>query len=245
MGSVQFQIAPCSSLYFFSRSIGPFQCLVNLNYRILICCSCHFQSSSLFFILASSVCKSPQCLISTLIQGDEGGHLFRLTCSVVLWEGRSTAKKYHWHVWRVLTVYGPHWVCPRSWQHVLSWCTLLRLHVALQGYCPRCALHIVHFPGLSCSGWSSQVLCKGTELIRHVFCALSRPKQLRWPGVWQKHCPRWSKHLNHLPSPDHSVSWVRHESTISVVPCVSSMELISGCNPPGRCQPSSIPGRCG
>ena len=25
VGSVQFQIVPCSSLYFFSRSIGPFQ----------------------------------------------------------------------------------------------------------------------------------------------------------------------------------------------------------------------------
>jgi len=47
VGSVQFQIVPCSSLYFFSRSIGPFQCLVNANYRVLIC-TCHFQSSSLF-----------------------------------------------------------------------------------------------------------------------------------------------------------------------------------------------------
>ena len=26
VGSAQFQIVPCSSLYFFSRSIGPFQC---------------------------------------------------------------------------------------------------------------------------------------------------------------------------------------------------------------------------
>ena len=26
VGSVQLQIVPCSSLYFFSRSIGPFQC---------------------------------------------------------------------------------------------------------------------------------------------------------------------------------------------------------------------------
>ena len=48
VGSVQFQIVLCSSLYFFSRSIGPFQCLVNVNYRVLICCACHFQSGSLF-----------------------------------------------------------------------------------------------------------------------------------------------------------------------------------------------------
>ena len=44
------QIVPCSSLYFFSRSIGPFQCLVNANYRVLIYCTCHFQSGSLFFV---------------------------------------------------------------------------------------------------------------------------------------------------------------------------------------------------
>ena len=34
VGTVQFQIVPCSSLYFFSRSIGPFKCLVNAKYRI-------------------------------------------------------------------------------------------------------------------------------------------------------------------------------------------------------------------
>ena len=70
----------------------PLPCLITVNYRVLICCTCHFQSGSLFFILASSVCKSLQCLISTLTQGGEGGHLFRLTCSVVLWGGRNTAK---------------------------------------------------------------------------------------------------------------------------------------------------------
>ena len=50
------------------------------------------------FILASSVCKPLQCLISTLTQGSKGGHLFRLICSVVLWGGKDTATKYHWHV---------------------------------------------------------------------------------------------------------------------------------------------------
>ena len=47
----------------------------------------------------------------------------------------------------------------------------------------------------------------------------------------------------HLPSPSPSVSWVRHKNAISGVPCVSSGELISDCDPPGRCQPSRIPGR--
>ena len=66
------------------------------------------------FILASSVCKSLQCLISALTQRVESGHLFRLTCSAVLWGGRKTTNKYHWRVWGVLAVFQPHWVCPRS-----------------------------------------------------------------------------------------------------------------------------------
>ena len=62
------------------------------NYRVLVCWTCQFQSSSLFFVvLASSVCKSLRCLVSALTPGCEGGHLFRLTCSVVLWGGRNTA----------------------------------------------------------------------------------------------------------------------------------------------------------
>ena len=44
VGSVQFQIVPFSSLYFLPKSVGPFQCLVSVNYRVLICCTCHLQS---------------------------------------------------------------------------------------------------------------------------------------------------------------------------------------------------------
>jgi len=32
MGSVQFQIVPCSSLYLFSRCINPLQCLVDVQF---------------------------------------------------------------------------------------------------------------------------------------------------------------------------------------------------------------------
>ena len=35
---------------------SPFQCLVNANYRILICCTCHFQSGSLFFVYFGFLC---------------------------------------------------------------------------------------------------------------------------------------------------------------------------------------------
>ena len=38
-----------------------------------------------------------------------------------------------------------------------------------------------------------------------------------------------------LPCPCHSVFWVYKLRTFSGVPCVSSGELISGCDPPGGC----------
>ena len=124
------------------------------------------------FILASSVCKSLQYLTSALTQGGEGGHLLRLTCSVVLWGGRDTANKYCWHVCGVLAVYGPHWVCPRSRQrYVLPGSTLLSLQGALQGHCPKRALHFMHFQGLSRSG--SRVLHKDTDSVGCAFLCLS------------------------------------------------------------------------
>ena len=137
---------------------------------------------------------------------------------IVLWGGRNTVNKYHWHVWGMLTVNGTYWVCPSSWRHVLSWSTLLRLQVALQGCCPKWALHFVHFPGVSCSGSGSRVLCKGTDLVGRAFCALSRSEQLRCPGAWRVHCPRWAMCLNHHPGPGCLVSRVCR---------VSSGELIS------------------
>ena len=192
MGSVQFQIVPCSSLYFFPRSIGPFQCLVNANYRVLIYCTCHFQSGSHFFILASSVCKSLQCLISTLTQEDEGGHLFKLTCSVVLWGRRNTANKYHWHVWGLLAVYGPHWVWPCSRLHVISHLLCSRSRVL----CSALSKVDPAFCSLICVLYNA--LHKGTDSVRCAFCVLPRSKQLRWPGAYQAHCPRWTMCLNHL-----------------------------------------------
>ena len=75
------------------------------------------------------------------------------------------------------------------------------------------------------------------------FSALSRSEQLRWLGAWWAYCPRWSVQLIHLPGPCHLVSWVHCENTVPSVLCVSSVELISSCDTPGRCQPSRIPGR--
>ena len=134
---------------------------------------------------------------------------------------------------------------PQLTAPVLSWSTLLRLQVAPKRNCPKWPLCCMHFPGLSCSGSGSQTFHKGTDLVGPAFCALPRSKQLRRPGAWQAHCPRWSICLNHLASHSRLVPWVHCKSTVSGVPCISSGELIPRCNPPGRCQPSRISGRLG
>ena len=58
---------------------------------------------------------------------------------------------------------------------VLSWSTLLRFQVALQGNCLKQALGCMYFPGLSHSGSGSQVLRKGTDLVGPAFCAFPGP----------------------------------------------------------------------
>ena len=67
---------------------------------------------------------------------------------------------------------------------VLSWSTLLRLQVALQGGCLKGALGCVYVPGLSHSGSGSQVLHKGTDLVGPAFGVVPRSEQLRQPGAW-------------------------------------------------------------
>ena len=193
------------------------------------------------FILASSVCKPLQCLISTLTQGGKGGHLFRLTCSVVLWGGRSPADKSHWRVWGARSVWATLGLPPLM-ACVLSWSTLPRLQVALQGNCPKQALGCVHFPGLSRSGSGFRVLHKDADSVGPVFCAL--------PGlcgfgdlVLGEHTLPAGRRVLSPPRPSPWVSRVHRKSTVSDVLCVSSGELVSGCDPPGGCQPSRIPGR--
>ena len=122
---------------------------------------------------------------------------------------------------------------------------LIRLQVALQGNCLKWALHCVHFPGLSRSGSGSRVLLKGADSVGSAFCALPRSKQLRWPGACWAHSPQVGRCvLSPLRSQLLSflgTQWERHFSVL----CVSSGELISGCDTPGGCQPSRNPGRLG
>ena len=169
------------------------------------------------FILASSVCKSLQYLTSTLTQGGKGGHLFRLTCSVVLRGGRNTGNKYHWHVWGVLTVPGPHWVCLPLTACVPFQSTLLRLQVALPGNCLKQALGCMHFPDLRHSDSDSQVLHKGTDSVGPAFCALLKYKKVRRSEAWRAYSSQLGGEFYHFPGPSCSVSWVRSGNTVSGV----------------------------
>ena len=125
----------------------------------------------------------------------------------MLWGGRNTANKYHRHVWGVLTVDGPHWVCPSTQRHMLSRSTLIRLQGALQGtvhsgpcisrtsqvkaaqvqvlrYSSRAqtqlGVHFVPFPGLSSS--DDQVLGERT-IPGRLYILITSPALAAWfPG---------------------------------------------------------------
>ena len=78
--------------------------------------------------------------------------LFRLVFSVVLWRGRETANKHHWHVWGALIACA--WTtlgCHNPRQSELSMSKPLRLPGAPRGPSPRQAVHLMYFPGSSCS----------------------------------------------------------------------------------------------
>ena len=199
---------------------------------------------SFLFILASTVCKFLQYLTSTLTQGGKGGHLFRLTCSIVLREGGTLqqislacVRSAH-SVWATLGL-------PALMACVLSWYTLLRLQVALEGNCLRWAWVV----------YTSQVYATQVHVLWYSTKAQTQLglSFVPFPGlssssdkVLAEHTlPRWGCGSYHLPSPSCSVSWVCSGSAISGVLCVSSGELISGCDPPGGCQPSKIPRRLG
>ena len=151
-----------------------------------------------------------------------------------------TTNKFRWHVWRVLTVDGPHWACQSPRQHEFPGSTLLRLQGALQWHCPKWTLCFMYFPGLSCSG--SRVFARAQTQMGCGFCDLPGPN---CSGNWVvgKRTVPGGPCIHALSNLGDSVSWVCHEGTVPGVPCVSSGELISGCDTPGRCEPSRIPGR--
>ena len=124
---------------------------------------------------------------------------------------------------------------------VLSQSALLRLQVALE--LSKAGLGCMPFPGLSCSGSGTWVLHKGADSDGPAFCALPRSEQLRQLGAWQAHSPQVGRCVL-SPPPSQRLSLLGVQGcTFSGVLCVSfvELELVSGCTPPGWCQPSRIP----
>ena len=135
----------------------------------------------------------------------------------------------------MLAVSRPHWVCPRSRR--------------------------VCFPCQHCLGsrllcWELSVAGPGLyalprfELLRFRYSGSPQRCRLSWacvlcsPRVRAAQVTRCLPNVVAatycLPRPCWSVFWVYNQRTFSGVLCVSTGELISGCDPPGRSRPSRI-----
>ena len=137
----------------------------------------------------------------------------------------SAADKCHWRVWGALAVFRPHWVCPRS------------------RVCPF-PVYTAQAAGSStgCGPW---VACTCQAQTSQVQVLRSSTKTQTWLGLHFVLSPVSSSGNQELdertllrcsatsPLPGPACFWA---------PCVSSGELISGCDLPGRCQPSRISG---
>ena len=159
--------------------------------------------------------------------------------------GRSTADKHPWRVSGALAVSGPPWVCPAH-----SVCAV--------------PVYTAQVPGSSAGELSKvdhglRALPRSNPL-RFRFWGAPQRRRLGWPSfvlfpgpsssgdqvLGACTLPRQVVRLSyHVPRPSRLASWACCETTVSGVPCVSSGELISDFDPPGRCQLSRIPGRLG
>ena len=119
---------------------------------------------SSLFILASSACKSLQCLISALTQGGEGGYSFRLTCSVALWEGRQT------------NVTGMCGECPQCLGHT--------------GFAPAHGVCAVPVYTAQAAGSSAGELSEADPGLRAL--PRSKPLWFRFLATSQRHRRRWA-----------------------------------------------------
>ena len=101
----------------------------------------------------------------------------------------------------------------------------------------------MHSPGLSHSGSvsGSWVLHKAQTWLGQHFVPVTGPR-ISGDQVLGKHSSPELKAVSYsLPCLSCLVFCVYNRRAFSGVPCVSSGELIPGCNPPGGCQPSRIP----
>ena len=157
----------------------------------------------------------------------------RLTCSVMLWGGRNTASKYHWQLWGVFPVSRTQWICPCSWCvcfHGLYFSGSRLLCQELSDAGP--GLHAFHRSKLLRFRFSST-----PQRCRLSSACVSCPSQVQAAQVTR--ClantvtPRWGSVSYGLSLPSRLVFWEYNGHAFSGVPCVSSGELISGCDPPG------------
>ena len=151
--------------------------VVGANYRVLICCTCHFQSGSLclfqflMFLVssASNFCPDTRGRWWSLFQA----HLFSRAvgreqdCKQVSLACVGSAQSVSAALGLLLLT-----AC------VLSFYTSQALCCSARNYL-RQALGCLHVPGLSCSGSGSQVLHKSADLVGPAFGALPRSEQLR------------------------------------------------------------------
>ena len=131
-------------------------------------------------LILASVCWSLECLISALTEGGSGGHVFRLTCSVVLWGERNSAKKHPG-------------LCVRTGS-AHSDSAALGLPRSLR----------VWFRGLHCSG--SRSLCRELNVAGPGLSALPRSKPLRFgfSGTPQRRRFSWGLRFVPVPGPSSS-----------------------------------------
>ena len=239
MGSVQFQIVPCSSLYFFSWSIGPFQCLVNGNYRVLICCICHFQSSSLF-IYFGFLCLQASSVSN--FHPDTRGQRWLLIQAYLF----NCAAGREEHCKKIsLACVGS--ACSECMDHTgfalaHSMCAFL----VYTAQAPGCSAGVLSEVGTGLRalprpkplGSGSRALHKAQTQLGLRFVSFPGPSSRGDQVLCECTLPEWGVRLIA------SLSQPPGNATSDVL-CVSSGELIYGCNPPAGCQPSRIPGRLG
>ena len=117
----------------------------------------------------------------------------------MLWGRRDTANKSCWHVWEVLAVYGPHWVCLSLRWCVLPGSTLLRLQGAQQGHCPKQFHALPRSKLLRFLGTPQRQTQLGMRFVPFRGLSSSGDQVFGEHTIPSGHFPRWTVRLNHLP----------------------------------------------
>ena len=213
---------------------------LSINCRVLVCCTCHFQGGSPFFI-----------------------YFGFLSLQV------SSVSNFHWHEGVKVATYLGSLVELCCGEGVTLGILLACVGSACSGWATlfATAQGSMYFLGPHCSG--SRGIARALSQVSPVYHALPRAKLLRFSAALQEHRPWWAGHFALFPGPSHSGNQVLGECTVPggvfYAPPWSQLlsfpgepwghsprctmcllrGVISGCDTPGGCEPSRIPGRCG